>query len=409
MIKIIPFFSPISSKTTQNEVLSKLSIDKDNIITPEYYLSNEHNLNLNCNPYLFVGSGGTENYIASFIKNSALRPPITLLSYDSNNSLPAAMEARKYLDVQGMKTTIIHDNLDKLSALLHELTQFVNIKTQLRKKRIGVFGVPSDWLIASDVNVHSVERFWGVKIIYIPISNLLGSDKIKNPNKSREIEDKFIERATGFNASIQAVKEAGILSGKLSQFVQEYQLDAFTIECFSILQKTDITACYALSYFNDQGIIAGCEGDIPSTFTMLIVNLLTGHIPFMANVVHINRQENSIHLAHCTVPLRIVESYSIDSHFETGKSIAIRGKFKIEETVTILKIWGKSLTDWWVCEGRIITNESNSSACRTQIKIIVDEAVDYFLERSLANHHIMVLGAHKDKIQRFFKFILKSQ
>ena len=103
----------------------------------------------------------------------------------------------------------------------------------------------------------------------------------------------------------------------------------------------------------------------------------------------------------------MVESYSITTHFESGKSVAIRGTFKIQEEVTILKIWGKDLTHWWVAKGRIIANLYSPSACRTHIEVSLEEPVEYFLESSLANHHILILGNHKKKVQRFLEFVIK--
>ncbi|UCG90365.1 MAG: hypothetical protein JSU57_01140, partial [Candidatus Heimdallarchaeota archaeon] len=406
IIKIIPFFSSLSTKSTYNNVLSQLAIDENQIITPNHYLSKEYSYSLNDRHYLFVGTGGTENDIASFIQQSELKPPIILLSYDSNNSLPAAMEIRKYLDEQGIKTHIEHGTLEQLALTLQEWKQFVSIENKLKEIRIGVFGIPSEWLIASKVNEKAIEKVWGVKIIYIPISNLISFQNNEIPVKIGEIEKKFIKQATEFDVTQQAVKEAGLLKEKLLQFTKESQLNAITIECFSLLLETDITACYALSYLNDMNIIAGCEGDIPSAFTMLLVNLLTGQTPFMGNVVHVNEQENTIHLAHCTVPLGIIESYSITTHFESGKSIAIKGKFKIQQEVTILKIWGEDLTDHWVGEGKIVANLTSTSACRTQIELSLDEPVKYFLESSLANHHILILGKYKEKVTRFLNFFL---
>ena len=39
-------------------------------------------------------------------------------------------------------------------------------------------------------------------------------------------------------------------------------------------------------------------------------------------------------LAHCTLPLDMVSEYKLDTHFESGIGVAVRGKLK-EEEITI--------------------------------------------------------------------------
>ena len=47
-----------------------------------------------------------------------------------------------------------------------------------------------------------------------------------------------------------------------------HDLHACTLRCFDLVTRLRTTGCYALSRLNDQGLIAGCEGDVPSTLTM---------------------------------------------------------------------------------------------------------------------------------------------
>jgi len=406
MIKIVPFFSPLSTKSIQEEALSQLLIDNNDIITPDIVLSPDSDIDSGIRHYLFVGTGGTENDIVNFIQRAKLSSPIILLSYESNNSLPAALEIRKYLDIQNTNVQIVHGTLKELATIIQDWKQFIKIKNKLKTIRIGVIGVPSDWLIASHVYEKDVEKVWGAKIVYIPISKVISPQYKEDLERIKEAEEVFIKQAIETKIPVQMVKEAGKITERLNQLIQEFQLDSLTIECFSLIQKTEITACYALSTLNDQGIVAGCEGDIPSTFTMLILKLLTCQTPFMGNLIHINQVENSLILAHCTVPRKMVESHSIVSHFESGKSVAIRGHFKTQQDVTILKIWGSDLTQWWVAEGKLTANLNNSSACRTQIEVSLDEPVKPLLENSFANHHILVLGKHKKRIENFLNFTL---
>ena len=119
--------------------------------------------------------------------------------------------------------------------------------------------------------------------------------------------------------------------------VEKYQLNGLTIRCFDIIKKYKNTACLALALLNEEGITAGCEGDIHSLVTMHIVNSLTNRSSFMANPSKFNYEDQSVMLAHCTVPLNMVTSFKLMTHFESGLGIGIKGELP-EGRVTLCKI-----------------------------------------------------------------------
>ncbi|MHA2273850.1 MAG: hypothetical protein ACXACI_18525, partial [Candidatus Hodarchaeales archaeon] len=406
-LQILPFFSSISSQQMQQEVLAKLLTEPHQLIRIEQPTSAQFQINPSDQYYLLVGTGGTEQDIIAFVAEAGLSPPITLVSYDLNNSLPAAMEARKALEQAELETRIIHGTLADLTSLFQRLEQFLNVREQLQNSRIGLVGVPSEWLVASQVDDQAIRETWGSEIIAIPISELIEATQQKKPDAPSNIGQRYLSQDTSNEILPEKVVEAEMVTEQLLQLVQTFNLDALTVECFSLVQQTAITSCLALSYLNDQGIIAGCEGDIPSVFTMLLLQLLTGETPWMANVVDVDVKQNRIQLAHCTIATSLLESFSLTTHFETGKSVAVRGRFKSPQDVTILKIWGPNLSSWWITKGEIVTSTTKELVCRTQIEIAVEQPVDYFLKSSLANHHCLILGDYVEAIQEFLVFIFK--
>ena len=207
------------------------------------------------------------------------------------------------------------------------------------------------------------------------------------------------------NVTDEAVEKAGIVAQRLNEIREKNELAAITVQCFQLLQDTNISGCYALSYLNDiESFVAGCEGDIPATFTMLLAKMLTGTPSFMANVASVDQSFNTAVFAHCTVPTGIADEYEITNHFETGLSVGIRGSLPLTD-VTIVKVFGEDLSKYWISSGTIIDNLVNDKGCRTQIRVALDESVDYFLEESLANHHIIILGDHVEAFTDFFDFM----
>lgn len=397
-IRVIPFFSPISPEGVKDEVLKKLQGDQVRILEPDDFKPGSDS----DRTYVFIGTGGTENLVADFLKEHSLRSPVLLLSYDLRNSLPAAMEIRSFLQGQGIESQIIHATLSELRQMLSEQIKFVEVLSKIRSSTLGIIGKPSSWLIASDINSDEVKKRWGLTILRLPLNTLIESVK---STKDPDYIDSFKQSSRACAPSDEEIRKAGLVAHALKEVVDKQQLDAVTVECFSLLMDTGVSGCFALSLMNDlQQSTAGCEGDVPATFTMFLGRMLTGELGFMSNVTQVDKKKNEAVFAHCTIPTKLTESYEITSHFETGLSIGIRGTLKHQD-VTVLKVYGDNLSQFWVSDGKIVENLVNETGCRTQIRVVLEEDVDYFLERSLANHHIIFPGKHADKIRRFFSFV----
>jgi L-fucose isomerase-like protein len=217
--------------------------------------------------------------------------------------------------------------------------------------------------------------------------------------------EQFIKQAAGTNVPQEELVRAEDVAQALTRFIRTHKLDAVTVECFSLLQQTGITGCYALSRLNDlESVVAGCEGDIPATFTMILAKLLTERPAFMANVTDVDLDSNSVVFAHCTVATSMVDAYEITTHFESGKSVAIQGRLR-PQPVTVLKVLGEDLSRYWVSSGVVIPHQTTANGCRTQVRVKLTEPVSYFLEESLANHHVIVPGNYAKVLSEFFAFV----
>jgi L-fucose isomerase-like protein len=398
-VNVVTFFSEITPKDRIEEITAKLSSSGAYVIDPQKYDPSMKN------SYFFIGSGGTENFVADFMKKLKQTQPITLLAHESSNSLPAAMEIRTYLQEEGIPARVMHAPLDNLLEKLEGWTRYAEILKNLEGAKVGLIGESSSWLIASDVDKKKVKDTWGVSIEQFTLSELV--DGISDPsNMPLSFVDRFIEGAKGISVPKDDIQNAGRVTHVLIDLVNRYNLNAVTVQCFALFEQTEITGCMALSHLNDvENLVAGCEGDLPSTFTLMISKFLTKEPAFMANVVEVDEQANTVVLAHCTSPTEILSSYDITTHFETGQGVAVKGMFE-EQEITVFKVFGKSLTDYWVSSGTIVENQYNECGCRTQVKVQLNEPVKYFLEDSLANHHVLLMGDHASEISEFFSFKL---
>ncbi|MEG2573551.1 MAG: fucose isomerase, partial [Bacteroides sp.] len=183
---------------------------------------------------------------------------------------------------------------------------------------------------------------------------------------------------------------------------EEKRFDAFTLSCFELISKINTTGCLALSLMNNQGILAGCEGDLQSIFTILMVKAITRQTSFMANPSSIIEKNNEIILSHCTIATDLTETYIIRNHFESGIGIAIQGLFAPGD-VTIVRCGGECLDEYFVSSGVLVENTNYMNACRTQVRVKLNNPASYFLRNPLGNHHILIKGNYEQKINDFMQ------
>jgi L-fucose isomerase-like protein len=159
-----------------------------------------------------------------------------------------------------------------------------------------------------------------------------------------------------------------------------------------LLTSVRNTGCIALARLNSEGYVAGCEGDVPAMLSMMIARSLLGVSGFQANPAHINPDSGEMLFAHCTIPLQLTNRYELDTHFESGIGVGIRGYVE-EGPVTIFKTSG-NLERVFAAEGQLLACESKPDLCRTQQVIRLDNPsqTSYFLTNPIGNHHVILPG-----------------
>ena len=83
--------------------------------------------------------------------------------------------------------------------------------------------------------------------------------------------------------------------------------------------------------------------------------------------------------------------------------VALSGDFPAGPA-TVFKIGGPGLDSYFVSAAEVLPGKAVPGLCRTQVRVRLQEAVDYFLKRPLANHHILIQGDHAQLIDNFLQF-----
>jgi L-fucose isomerase-like protein len=207
-------------------------------------------------------------------------------------------------------------------------------------------------------------------------------------------------RKKGFNK--KSIDGALKIYNGFKAILNKYKLDGITVRCFDLLEIYKNSGCLGISLLNDEGIVGGCEGDVPALISMTILHLLTDEPVFMANPSSIDIDKNEIILAHCTLPLNMPDEFYLKTHFESGIGVGIKGDIR-EGEATIFKLSGDG-KNYFVSGGEIVENLSKENLCRTQIRLRMNEDVKYFLQNSICNHHLICKGDYSELVREFFKW-----
>ncbi len=368
----------------------------DELIDEDLYLA-EDSLHGAFDIY-FIETGGSETQFLKHFEN--IKAPVVLLSNGKNNSLPACLEIKTYCSLHNVPAVIITGEEKNIANVLKPFARAIVAKNSLENNNLGLIGEPSDWLIASTVSDEDVKNIFGINLIHVSMDEFISEiDKhelVKIPHLS-DLKAKFKDK--------QVLDGALYIYSALKRLIAKYDLNGLTVRCFDLLGIYKNTACLALALLNEEGITAGCEGDVPTLLTMHTLRALTGRSSFQANPSYINQEQGTILLAHCTLPLNMVTDYSLTTHFESGLGIGVKGNMHLGD-VSVCKIFinqKHNLDNCIAVSGKIKENLSLSCYCRTQINVEVSEYdLMSFLREDYGNHVVVTYGNITDE---FFTLI----
>jgi L-fucose isomerase-like protein len=350
-------------------------------------------------PFWFVQTGGVEEEVLRQIaawRAAGGAGPVLLAAHTGHNSLPASLEilARIRQDGSAGRIFLLHgaDDAPALAALSRTATA-LEANRRLAAERIGQIGAPSSWLVASSHDAATVRNRFGATLVPVPLDEiraLAAREEAAPPSPAELASWNGATSREGVPES--AFRRSLALYRGLKAAIADHGLSAITVRCFDWVRQDAATGCLALALLADEGISAGCEGDVPSILLLRWLHHLAGTPGWMANPSDIRPADGTIALAHCTVPLSLVRSYGFKTHFESGLGLGIDGTFP-HGPVTLLRLGGARLERWWGAEGEITADTHAEGQCRTQVLVrTAPDALARLLDDPLGNHLVLAPG-----------------
>ncbi|MGQ9477138.1 MAG: hypothetical protein ACUVRH_01380 [Candidatus Bipolaricaulia bacterium] len=341
---------------------------------------------------------------------ASLEEPVILLAHPHHNSLPASLELLARLQQEGRTGLILYGEGKELAERLALQARAALAWQEFIGSRIGLVGRPSDWLVASGIEPARLREL-GLEPVELEVAEVLARVRaLSDRSFTREVEE-LKGVAERCEPDRETIAGAIRIYHALRELAEEHRLSALTVRCFDLIGPLRNTGCYALARLNDEGLTAGCEGDLQALLSMHLARLLTGQAAFMGNLARLEPAKGVLLLAHCSCPRSLASSFGLRSHFESSLGVGLAARLP-SARATVFRIGGEGFDRLFLAAGTIRPHEPEEGLCRTQVALELDRpglVGDELLAEPLGNHLVLILGDHGPLIEALFKTYLAER
>jgi len=344
---------------------------------------------------ILVLCGGTTQLIKSIAGKGR---PVLVLAHEGMNSLPAALEALPSIS-EDDPPELLFGMEEACRKKVEDFFRGLGALNCLRGQRILLVNGSDPGLPYSVADEAGLKERLGIEIVNTSMSEFTarhdGIEKSRAVEESRRMQERApidpeLERGS-FERSAQIYLT-------MKDLVGDNRVSASSLNCFPLLDSFNVSGCYALSALNDEGIVSGCEGDVPSTVAMMVLKELSGNPAFMGNPTFVG--EHRVVIAHCTIATKLTTGFGYTTHFESGKGVGISGELREGERVTLLR-FSRAFDIMRAGEGTITKGKAwSKELCRTQVEIKTDGDARIMMERPLGCHYALTYGQHLGSLEQ---------
>jgi L-fucose isomerase-like protein len=236
---------------------------------------------------------GDERGVAETLKLAGLDVPVLVQAYpDELNKLDLARRRDSWcgkisvcnnLYQYGIKYTLTDQHVihPKDPAFESELLNFLavcRVVGGLKRLRIGAVGARPGGFNTVRYSEKLLQRH-GISVVTVDLSEILG--KANRLTKDDAIVKAHLDKINAYASRGKTPDEAMVQIAKLdvvlNQFVEEHDLDATAIQCWTSLQTNyGCNVCTSMSIMSENMLPSACEVDVTGTLSMYAMQLASG-------------------------------------------------------------------------------------------------------------------------------------
>ncbi len=249
----------------------------------------------------------------------------------------------------------------------------------------------------------------GTQVRTVPLARFVGEFQ------EMEMTDAVKELARGYGENAKEIvkpSRADLVDAAKTYFVLKRILeaehgDAVMMNCLPGLRKPHQHAppCMGFMSLRDEGIAAGCQSDLNSTLTMMLVQELFDRPGFQQNAA-MDTETNLYFGAHCTSASKMngvgasSEPYILRTHNEAGWGCVPQVLFPEGQELTLACYLSGEKPQMLVYTGEVVRcYPKMPSGCRTNVEMTIREVDDVCDVQGM--HQIIFYGNWASKLRTF--------
>ncbi len=199
----------------------------------------------------------------------------------------------------GMKYSFVYGTSETARARLESQFKVICCMKALNALRVGSVGGRVPGFYTSNFDELALLEKFGIQTEKLTMLELI--------EDARNILSGEQNSASGIVDDLKnngvAPEEINKLAALYAAFVnasEKHNVDAFAVRCWPEFGDIyGIGVCAVLGLLTDNGIVAGCEGDVLGTVSMLMGEMLSGSKPFFCDLISFDENENTGIAWHC--------------------------------------------------------------------------------------------------------------
>lgn len=326
--------------------------------------------------FQFAGSGGFLVYTAGFLR--AATPNLGFVASSRMDDLAAAVKCFEAAKAAGPSFDFsaetakvraartphpgdLSSRPDKLETLPVEET----IQRMKASKILAVRGPEA----APDALIMEIP------VVTLPFSELNEAWAAADKDEARSIADRWMKTAALVEgvSSDELINSAAMYLGEKA-VLKKHGANAITINCLGGFYGGHIHAYPCLGFYelNNQGLVGGCECDVPSAAAMVAGTIMTQGRPGYISDPVIDTSKRQIIYAHCVASNRVfgpkgpANPFEILTHSEDRQGASVRSIFPAGYMTTSIEI-SDPRKEIILHRAKAVGNDPDDRACRTKL------------------------------------------
>jgi L-fucose isomerase-like protein len=161
---------------------------------------------------------------------------------------------------------------------------------RLKRTRIALIGYAAMGMYAGTFDHVLLRRYVGPEVEHIDTYALVQAAE-SAPDCAVEAVVEELHGKGEVRVTPERVRKAARLAAGLRELLREGAFDAVNVKCqYELSQQYGMTPCVPLSLLADEGVVAGCEGDVLTTVTQCLLHYLTGETACYGDILDLNGQ-----------------------------------------------------------------------------------------------------------------------